>query len=135
MLSWDFLTDIDIVNKLILIFILGLTALSAAAQSRAGNSAAVAPEAEIKEVLSQPDTILIDVRPEQKFSEGHLEGAVNIPRLRLREEIKKAAPDKNTKIFVYCQSGYNSDLAKQTLERMGYRNVTDLGSFTDLKAK
>ena len=122
-------------NKLILIFILGFTAFTAAAQSRTGNVAAVAPEAEIKAVLSQPDTVLIDVRPPQKFAEGHLEGAVNIPRLKLREGIVETAPDKNTKIFVYCQSGYNSDLARQTLERMGYRNVTDLGSFADLKAK
>ena len=41
------------------------------------------------------------------------------------------AKDKSTPIYVYCRSGRRSQIAKETLKKMGYENVRNLGSIED----
>ena len=42
--------------------------------------------------------LLVDVRTERKWKEGHLEGAILVPYDKFEESITKIAPDKTTKI-------------------------------------
>ena len=39
--------------------------------------------------------------------------------------------EKTTPIYLYCRSGRRSAIAKATLEKIGFNNITDLGSFND----
>lgn len=75
--------------------------------------------------------IVIDVRSTEEYNREHIKNAKSIPL----EEIEKVVPieitDKNTKIYVYCQSGTRSELALSKLEKMGYNNVEDLGGISD----
>jgi len=41
------------------------------------------------------------------------------------------AQDKSKLIYVYCRSGRRSQIAKGTLEKMGYKDVRNLGSLED----
>ena len=70
--------------------------------------------------------LVIDVRTDQEWKEGHLEGALLIPYEKIGEEIGKVAPDKKTKIVVYCRSGRRSGIALDTLKKRGYEDVTNL---------
>ncbi len=75
--------------------------------------------------------ILLDVRTEEEFSEGHIKEAILIPDYELSEKAKTELPDKNAKILVYCRSGRRSAGSAKTLVKMGYTDVLDFGGIID----
>jgi molybdopterin/thiamine biosynthesis adenylyltransferase/rhodanese-related sulfurtransferase len=78
--------------------------------------------------------VWIDVREADEWQEGHLPGAVHIPRGFLESRVEGAAPDKNTQVVVYCASAARSAFAAKTLQELGYEHVHSLaGGFTDWK--
>jgi len=80
------------------------------------------------------DHVLVDVREQDEWEEGHIPGAVHIPRGFLESRIETAAPDKAQPVLVYCAGGSRSAFAAKTLEELGYENVSSLaGGFTDWK--
>jgi phage shock protein E len=79
--------------------------------------------------------LVIDVRTEPEWKEGHLEGAIRIPYEIIGEEITKVAPDKKTKIIVYCKTGRRSGIALDTLKKLGYEDVTNLNNATEASEK
>ena len=54
---------------------------------------------------------LIDVREKEEYREGHLPGAVSVPRGFLDMRIEETVPDKNTPLVLYCAGGTRSLLA------------------------
>jgi rhodanese-related sulfurtransferase len=78
--------------------------------------------------------LLVDVREQDEWNEGHLPGAVHVPRGNLESRIERAAPDRSRSIVLYCASGNRSAFAAKTLEDLGYENVVSLaGGYTDWK--
>lgn len=65
------------------------------------------------------NTILLDVRTELEYSNGHLEGAVNIPLDNLRERMGEL--DKNKLILEYCQVGLRGYVASRILMQNGFK--------------
>lgn len=59
---------------------------------------------ELKNKISQ-GAVLIDVRSNQEYREGHLQGAINIPDFEIVNRIQREVPKKNQLIVVYCQYG------------------------------
>jgi len=72
------------------------------------------------------NVLLLDVRTQAEFEQGHLPGAVLSPYDAL--EASFGEPDKSRPIVVYCRSGNRSSIALRTLARMGYTNVSDFGA-------
>lgn len=80
--------------------------------------------------------MLLDVRTPEEYSQGYLQGAVNIPYDQLAERVNEIDQDKDRDIVVYCRSGRRSSLAKRTLESLGYTNFLNAGGYEQmLKAK
>jgi len=78
--------------------------------------------------------VWIDVREADEWQEGHLPGAVHIPRGFLESRVEGVAPDKSTPVLLYCASAARSAFAAKTLQELGYRTVYSLaGGFTDWK--
>ncbi len=78
--------------------------------------------------------LLVDVRERDEWSEGHIPGAVHVPRGHLESRIEQAAPDRSRRSLLYCAVGTRSAFAAKTLEELGYENVVSLaGGFTDWK--
>ncbi len=76
----------------------------------------------------------VDVREDDEWQEGHLPGAVHIPRGYLESRIETAVPDRSTPVVLYCASAARSAFAAKTLGELGYENVYSLaGGFTDWK--
>ena len=75
--------------------------------------------------------IIIDVRTEAEWNNGHLKGAILIPYQLIGERIGTVVKDKSKWIYVYCRTGRRAKIAKETLEKMGYKNVVNLGSLED----
>ncbi|MBQ9299831.1 MAG: rhodanese-like domain-containing protein [Clostridia bacterium] len=73
-----------------------------------------------------PGAVLIDLRDEEDFAEGHIPGAVNMLPETIREQITAAA-QKDTPIFLYCYGGMRSYQAEALLQARGYQRVTSIG--------
>jgi len=78
--------------------------------------------------------VWIDVREADEWQEGHLPGAVHIPRGFLESRVEGVAPAKDTPVVLYCASGARSAFAAKSLRELGYDTVYSLvGGFTDWK--
>ncbi len=80
---------------------------------------------------TEQDYIILDVRTEEEFAEGHIPGAVLIPDYEIGERAREMLPDKEQLIFVYCRSGNRSKKASAALAEMGYTNVKEFGGIID----
>lgn len=65
------------------------------------------------------NTVLVDVRTELEFKNGHFEGALNIPVDSLRERLGEL--DKDKEILEYCQIGQRGYIASRILTQKGYK--------------
>jgi len=70
--------------------------------------------------------ILVDVREESEWAEGHLPGAIHLGKGVIERDIEKAIPDTAADIVLYCGGGFRSALAADNLQKMGYTNVTSM---------
>jgi len=75
--------------------------------------------------------MVIDVRQEDEYADGHVPGAVNIPRGLIEFRIWKSVgfPDKtdmNKQMTLYCLTGGRCALATKSLQDMGFTNVTSV---------
>ena len=78
--------------------------------------------------------LFVDVREPDEWEEGHIPGAVYVPRGRLESRIEGLIPDKNRPLVVYCSVGARSAFATKVLTEMGYEDVVNLaGGFADWK--
>jgi len=91
----------------------------------------ISPE-KAKEIMdSEKNVIVLDVRREEEYANGHIEGAMLIPHVAIEEEAKSMLPNKEQKILVYCRSGYRSKLVENKLGNMGYTNVYEFGGILE----
>src|SRR3954449_8045882 len=71
--------------------------------------------------------LVVDVREQHEYEEGHIPGAVHVPRGHLESRIEGRAGDRSQPIVLYCASGNRSALAAHTLEKLlGYRDVASM---------
>ena len=75
--------------------------------------------------------IVLDVRRQEEYDEGHLPGAVCIPNESIGTERPEGLPDLDQVILVYCRSGRRSKQAARKLADMGYTNVYEFGGILD----
>jgi rhodanese-related sulfurtransferase len=70
--------------------------------------------------------LLVDVREDREWAEGHAAGAVHMSKGIIERDIETRVPDAATTMVLYCGGGYRSALVADALETMGYRNVISL---------
>lgn len=70
--------------------------------------------------------LLLDVREDHEWARGRLPGAVHLGKGVIERDIENQVPDKRSPIVLYCGGGYRSALVADSLQRMGYTNVTSL---------
>jgi molybdopterin/thiamine biosynthesis adenylyltransferase/rhodanese-related sulfurtransferase len=76
--------------------------------------------------------VILDVREQQEYEQGHLPGAVHVPRGHLETRIESAIPDRGQRVIAYCSTQNRSALAAVTMkEQLGYDDVAVMtGGFT-----
>ena len=79
------------------------------------------------------EQIWIDVRTAEEYQESSILGHPNILYTEIVEKIASVTADKNAPINLYCRSGRRSGIAKETLESLGYTNVTNAGGIDQVK--
>ena len=87
---------------------------------------------EAKEIMdTEKNYIILDVRTEEEFAQGHIEGAMLIPDGEIMEKAEGILTDKDQQILVYCRSGRRSKNAASQLVELGYTNVKEFGGIID----
>jgi molybdopterin/thiamine biosynthesis adenylyltransferase/rhodanese-related sulfurtransferase len=66
------------------------------------------------------------VREKHEWNEGHIPGAIHVPRGFLELQIEEAVPDKSKTVVLYCAGGVRSLMAGSTLQQMGYQNAISM---------
>jgi molybdopterin/thiamine biosynthesis adenylyltransferase/rhodanese-related sulfurtransferase len=84
--------------------------------------------------LVENGTLFVDVRERDEWEEGHIPGAVHVPRGNLESRIESVETDHDRPLVVYCAGGSRSAFAAKSLQELGYTNVVSLtGGYTDWK--
>lgn len=72
----------------------------------------------------ESDSLLIDVRTETEYAQGHLEGALHLPMMCILKNPYIVSERRDIHVLLYCAKGYMSETAAQSLVRAGYENVS-----------
>ena len=75
--------------------------------------------------------VVVDVRRQEEYDEGHIPGAILIPNESIETERPEELPDLYQIILIYCHSGRRSKEAAQKLADMGYVNLYEFGGIID----
>lgn len=87
---------------------------------------------EAKKIMdSQEGYILLDVRTQEEYDQGHIPGAIVVPDTEIEARAEEVLPDKDQLILVYCRSGRRSKNAAQILVELGYTNIKEFGGIID----
>ena len=84
----------------------------------------IKPEDLLHMVDDHEDVLIIDVREESAYENGHIETAINIPFTALRDKVSELDSEKRT--ILYCNSGQMSYNAQQILLNNGFEEVYNL---------
>ena len=79
--------------------------------------------------------IILDVRTQAEYNQGHIPNAICIPNETIDENVVNKLPDKNQMILVYCRSGNRSKEAAEKLKKLGYTNLIEFGGIIDWKGE
>lgn len=71
----------------------------------------------------EKDAILIDVRSETEYQDGHLDKALHFPMTEILKNPYVVSERRDAPLFLYCAQGYMSEMAAQSLVRAGYERV------------
>lgn len=88
---------------------------------------------EAKKMMDEQEEILIlDVREQSEYNEGHIPGAALLPVGTISEDTAAAViGNKDTVVLVYCRSGNRSKTAAQALADLGYTQIYEFGGIRD----
>ena len=81
--------------------------------------------------LIQAGAFLVDVRTPEEFESGHVQASVNIPLDQVADRLDEF--EGKDHIVVFCRSGNRSAMAKAILAQNGFANVTNGGTWEDVK--
>ena len=82
-------------------------------------------------MMQMGDVLILDVRSQSEFDEGHIYGAVLLPENEIRDRAVDVIASKSQTVLVYCRSGRRSDSAAMVLSEMGFLYVFDFGGILD----
>jgi hydroxyacylglutathione hydrolase len=88
---------------------------------------------ELDERRRNEDVLVLDVRSDEEWQQGHVPGAWHVFVPHLEREIRKL--DRRKCIATYCGTGYRASIAASLLQRCGFEHVANVpGSWTAWKA-
>lgn len=83
---------------------------------------------EAKERMDAGGVLVLDVREQDEYDDGHIPGAVLLPLGTIDEtSAAETIGEKDAEVLVYCRSGNRSKQAAAKLAKLGYTNVYEFG--------
>ncbi len=121
--------------KKLIFLLLAVMCLTACGQDKENNQGAVyvnITAEEAKQIMdSEEGYIILDVRTQEEYDQGHIPGAIVISHEEIAEKAEQVLTDKEQLILVYCRSGRRSKIAAEALVELGYTNIKEFGGIID----
>ena len=121
--------------KKLIMLLLAVMLLTACGQDKENDQGVVYVNITAEEAKQIIDTeegyIILDVRTQEEYDQGHIPGAILIPDTEIKAKAEDVLTDKEQMILVYCRSGRRSKLAAETLVELGYTNIKEFGGIID----
>ena len=121
--------------KKLIFLLLAVMLLTACGQGKENDQGAVyvnITAEEAKEIMdAEEGYIILDVRTQEEYGQGHIPGAILIPNTEIEAKAEELLTDKDQLILVYCRSGRRSKLAAEALVELGYTNIKEFGGIID----
>ena len=86
----------------------------------------VRPASAAAVIAAEPNEIILDIRTQDEFDAGVIEGAINIDFYSPTFSEQLDELDKDAHYVVYCRSGNRSGQAMRTFKELGFTNVTEI---------
>ena len=121
--------------KKLIFLLLAVPLLTACGQDKENDQGAVylnITAEEAKQIMDgEEGYIILDVRTQEEYNQGHIPGAILIPDTDIKDKAEEVLTDKDQLILVYCRSGRRSKIAAETLVELGYTNIKEFGGIID----
>ena len=121
--------------KKLVFLLLAVMMLTACGQGKENDQGAVyvnITAEEAKQIMdSEEGYIILDVRTQEEYDQGHIPGAIVIPHEEIAEKAEEVLTNKDQLILVYCRSGRRSKIAAEALVELGYTNIKEFGGIID----
>ena len=121
--------------KKLVFLLLAVMLLTACGQDKENDQGAVYVNITAEEAKENMDSeegyIILDVRTQEEYDEGHIPGAIVISHEEIAEKAEEVLTDKDQLILVYCRSGRRSKIAAEALVELGYTNIKEFGGIID----
>ena len=86
------------------------------------------------DIQHDPKLVILDVRRETEFGDGHVKNAINLPLTDMTDVAQIANLDEDKNLYVHCGGGYRSVIASSLIKRQGYHNLRNvLGGWNRIK--
>lgn len=94
----------------------------------------VEPDELAMDIPFDENLVVLDVRRETEFADGHVRNAINIPLQDLADPGSMANLDERLNLYVHCAGGYRSIIAASLLKRQGIHNLRNVtGGWSRIK--
>jgi glyoxylase-like metal-dependent hydrolase (beta-lactamase superfamily II)/rhodanese-related sulfurtransferase len=94
----------------------------------------VEPDELAMDIPFDENLVVVDVRRETEFGNGHLSGALNIPLDELTDPANLSNFEDNHNIYIHCESGYRSVIASSLFKKEGIHNIRNvMGGWDKIK--
>ncbi len=78
------------------------------------------------QLINREDAVVVDVRTDGEFSQGHIVNAVNIPQKSVEEQLTKLNKYRNKPIIMACRTGQVASGVGSKLRKNGFEQVYNL---------
>jgi len=86
----------------------------------------IEPDELAMDIPFDPNLLIVDVRREAEFAEGHVKDAMNLPLQDLADPGNMASLEEKYNLYVHCGGGYRSVIAASLLKRQGIHNLRNV---------
>jgi len=77
-------------------------------------------------LMNDENTVVLDVRLEKEFKEGHIMDSLHIPLGAVATRIKELTDYKSQNVILYCQTGMRSKQAGTILKKHGFTSMYNI---------
>ncbi len=94
----------------------------------------VEPDELAMDILHDPNLLVVDVRRETEYADGHVKDAQLLPLNEMNNLANLAHFEENQNLYIHCEGGYRSVIAASLLKRQGVHNLRNvLGGWRKIK--
>lgn len=94
----------------------------------------VEPDEMLMDLPHDENMVVMDVRKETEFADGHIKDAVNVPLNTLTDPGSMANIEETDNVYIHCAGGYRSVIAASMMKRQGIHNLRNvLGGWNEIK--